>query len=795
MTTGTDPRVTAAGTGGAQAGPAHARSSSSRARLVAWLGILVGVVYLTIGGGGATPGVTLIQFRIISLTLIAIALTVWLAVALRLPAYRPRTVLWPAFVAALAAFAISTATSWNPRLSLEYMAYAVLCAALYLLLVRLLADPFFRLRLGALAVILCASIGVLYIVLVLGHWISWWSVVGRITTPPLRPASESLALGNPSAVATMMLLLGAAAVAYVGTATLRRRLLDVALLALTAVVVFLTGSRGAWLGSGIGLGALGTAVVLLPETRHTVRRALAQRAVRYGGVVAVMAMVVAAVALLPALITRLTDTDALPRLSFYLAAIRIFLSAPILGSGPGTWAPRRVDFTDSSGVDLYIPHAHDIYLQTLAEFGLAGILAGAVVVACLGWLVLRALGGADPARRRYGWAALFAVTYLAGHQLVDFYANQPAVFFALALTVGYLDATSEPLPVHLPARARVSADRVRPVAVRLALVALPVAVVSALAFSSWSESVALVQSRAVDAANSGDWSRSLQLARQAVTSDPLMPPNQYVYGLAAAATGQLTEARDAFTRVATADGFPEAWLDLAAIDLQLDHTTAARASLDQAMRLGYQQSTVAVPAAGMYAELGEPGAAAQAVADALVVAPELAGDPYWSSTPALRSAWQAGLTSAIATSGPSTGYQLALFAGNVADAERIAASLGPASSRTAGLFIQAWLGDRAALGTLAETAVAHPLDTSTVALAQSAASHLGDQSLAVHEAGIGLQGGSATLPAGAELHIGTRCELCQVVPGANASVYGLYTYRRPLPADLLVLDLPRLSYR
>ena len=135
------------------------RSPAGFPRVLAWIGIVLGIIYLTFGGGGASLGIYVVQWRIASLVMIVIALLAWLVAAVRDPAWRPRTVLWPAFAASLVAFAISSATSWNPRLSLEYAAYAVICTALYLLLVRLLADPWFRSRLGGLTVLLTAAIG------------------------------------------------------------------------------------------------------------------------------------------------------------------------------------------------------------------------------------------------------------------------------------------------------------------------------------------------------------------------------------------------------------------------------------------------------------------------------------------------------------------------------------------------------------------------------------------------------------------------------------------------------------
>ncbi len=58
------------------------------------------------------------------------------------PEWRPRSALLPAIGVALASLAASTALSRFPRQSVEYLGYAVILAALYLLLVRILAEPF-----------------------------------------------------------------------------------------------------------------------------------------------------------------------------------------------------------------------------------------------------------------------------------------------------------------------------------------------------------------------------------------------------------------------------------------------------------------------------------------------------------------------------------------------------------------------------------------------------------------------------------------------------------------------------
>ena len=104
-------------------------------RLVAWVLIALGIIYaLFIGGEPA--GIQLAQVRLISALVIAVARVLGV---LRnpSPSWRPRSVFFPALAACLLSMALSTVTSRSPRISVEYLAFAVLWAALYLLLVHL----------------------------------------------------------------------------------------------------------------------------------------------------------------------------------------------------------------------------------------------------------------------------------------------------------------------------------------------------------------------------------------------------------------------------------------------------------------------------------------------------------------------------------------------------------------------------------------------------------------------------------------------------------------------------------
>src|SRR4029078_6211082 len=109
-------------------------------------------------------------------------------------------------------------------------------------------------------------------------------------------------------------------------------------------------------------------------------------------------------------------------------------------SGPGTWAVRRAALTSSGTPDLSVPHAHSIYAQGLAEFGLLAVVAGIVLGIAVLRLVYQAARDSNPVRARFAVCSVVSVGFCVGQQAVDFAANIPAAMFLLAFPIPWLDA-------------------------------------------------------------------------------------------------------------------------------------------------------------------------------------------------------------------------------------------------------------------------------------------------------------------------------------------------------------------
>jgi tetratricopeptide (TPR) repeat protein len=761
-----------------------------RRRFYAWTGIVILILWIVLAGGGGSAGTHVPLFRIATQLFLAVVIGIWAIIAWRRPHLGPATTMWPVIVGVIVAFALSTVWSWNLRLSIEFLAYSVLLMTLYLLLVRLLTDPALRPRVLSLAAMLAGFIALLYTWTIVGHWISWWDAVGRITTPPLRPGFEGLSYGNPSAVAAIVVLFLAPAIAWL--APQRRGAIVIAILtALAAVTVVLSGSRGAWLA--IGLAVVVTVLLLLatPRARRMIwRRLQSVPRVAIVGVVAVAA--IAAVAVGPAILRRFAGGGDELRVTLNLTALRMFAEDPLTGSGPGTWVVRRAAFTEPQEVDYYIPHAHNVFTQGLAEFGLVGIVVGLITAVFVGRLLLDAVRGTDPDRQRVAWVAVFTLTYFAGHQLVDSYMNMPSILFAAVLPIAYLDATA--LTTREAASSRRSLVTLAESRAGFAILALACAV--SLGWLARTDMVALTSLSAAAAAIDEDDAGAASLAREALAGDPDLIAYWFQAGLATA-TEDGTDgegALDLMRRSAEADDFPQAWLNVAAIEAARGDHEAAREALAAAMRLGWQQPAVSFPAGHLYVQLGMDEPAIEAFAQALLLAPELGDDPFWQSDPAVSAVHDGAVDRALSLAHPSVAPFVAMYGGRAKDARSLAQQLPGAEGQIASLAIDAWLGDDAAQAALVDLAEANPLDTRPAVWSSLLASRDGDDTARARFARwAGLVGGSLGTATGTDVVVTDKPWNRRQVAGPNANFQGLYTYRRLYPWDLLVPGVPKLT--
>lgn len=769
-----DPLVTDSG------GDLVERATGTRAQRLLWPLLAVAVAYLYFFGG-TYFGVYDASVRLASLAILGAIFAVWVIAALRDPRWRPQAHLTPALGVALGTMVLSAVASSNPRISLDYVAFGAILAALYLLLRQLLADDFYRPRLTALAMLLGMVLLVAYVAAVMARWITWWGWVGHLAVPPLRPFYEGLSYGNPGAVAALAALGVILTAAHLGFSSRKRVAAIVVQAVVASVVIFITASRASWVavaGAATVFGAVGMA---LPANRRMLRRRFAQRRAHIAlGAVAAVAIAIG-LALGPKVIDRFINggTEA-ERTSFLVVSARLFAQAPAVGAGPGMWVANRINATTASETDYYIPHAHNLPAQIAAEYGVVGVVAAIAVLWLVARLLVRALRGDSSERRRWAWVAVVSLVYLGIHQLFDLFANMPTVLFIVALPVAFIDATdrsSEP-------------TRVGPRGQKVALGAALCILLVAVGWWAWSDRTALAQATANDAIESGDWASATKELQAARDSDPSMPAIWLPLGLAEARTDQAA-ALDTLRQLGATDGLPTAWLDVAALEVQRDEVQAARDDLERALRVGRQQPQVAFAAGWLYERLGDLTAADQLYAEALVLDPRLSRDPFWQEA-ARANRWSAIRDRAIAGLDLPGQVNFWLSADDVSRARTALAQIPTAEQGALPLVVEAWQHGPAERTALERYTSSHPLDLVAITYAARVAARAGDYDRAqMYRDWADTVWGNAGAQ-GAELKVGEPKKPGAPATGINSITWGLYTYRRATPADQLVPGLPHL---
>lgn len=753
--------------------------------------VIAGAAVFTTLVAGGSGRLELVGVRLVYDLMALLAVAPWLAYASVRPAWLPASRIWPAILAILLAFGISTLTSRAPRLSAEMFVYVVLLGEVYLMLVALMRRARFRAPIERIALALCVAVCLLYLLETIQAWDAWWRDVGRLTLPPLRPAYLGLSLGSPNPVATVALVLGAFAIATTSLQGIRGRAVAVMLVVLGAAVALVSGSRGAWLGAAAGLAV--AAVVALVQAPDVRARARARASVgrRTAAVVAVGGGAVLVLAgTLAAASGRLTFDDAGYREAFAEASMRMFGSSPVTGTGAGTWQVLRAANEVAGQPDLYIPHAHSIYTQTLAEFGAVGIVAAIVVLSAIALLLARALRSDDPRRRRVALAAVFGVVFLAAQQTADMLMNVPAVLLAIALSIAWLDAAALGDPDAATMAGPPPSGRAK-LAVRPGSLAAAAATVALVLGLLAMESVTIDAARASSAVDEGRWEAAATAAARAVASDPGVTPYRFTLGIASANAGDLEVAASALAASAEADDYPYAWLDLAAVRWQQGDDEGARTALARAERLGLRDAQLALPAGWLRERLGDRDAAVADDGAALAAAPSLADDPYWSSTPFLRAESDAILDAARSAAN-DRGLAIDLYGGRLDRARATASDLERVDPELYALVVPAWEGDDAAWGRLQALAAGRPLDGGPAAWCRVVALRRGDASAVVRYGRwlATLTGSDAALPLVARVDAGAP----GLQPTRLLDRYGSL-YRRSVPRAQVILVLPQVTWQ
>jgi len=307
------------------------------------------------------------------------------------------------------------------------------------------------------------------------------------------------------------------------------------------------------------------------------------------------------------------------------------------------------------------------------------------------------------------------------------------------------------------------------------------------------ETIAVEAEEGVQQANAGLWAEAIAPAGNAAANDSSVTSHWFEVGVAAANAGDLATAAYALGRSAAADDYCIAWVDLAAVRWRLGDDAGAHSALARAERLGLQRVPVDVAAGWLRWQLGDRTAAITDYALAILQAPTLANDPFWSSTPELSAARPAILDKLWQYIGPNRSgapllFELKLLAGEPAAAE---AALAPLSAADRALYEQAadaWQGLPGAEAALQQLAERNPLAAAPATWCQLVAARHNEPDL-VARYGAWLADGFA---GGAPI---ARVTFGEPIPQPNGGVDRYSSlYRQPVPEAQIVGILPQIEY-
>lgn len=574
--------------------------------------------------------------------------------ALRRRAF-PHTPLDLGFLAWGAGMALAVLFSTQPRLSLERLAWQIVFILLFYALVDLMRAGW-KPEMWTRTLLLVATFPLLF-----GFWqiFSWWQswlMIGG-WSDPIPPATFRVTslYGHANIAAALLWMYAATGMA----ATLRAgRWLTRAICASWTlgglILIFFTSSRGGWLGSAAGTGVFALLVVLDRRDRALAlwNRLRARPWVLAGLALALLLALSAGAALVSRQIQHPTHPDggsvSGARNYIWSVALDLFRAHPVTGGGQGTFG-LLYQRTYSIPPGMLLAHAHNLFLNMLAETGLLGALGLISLVACAGWAAVRRWRQA-PAGSRLSLAGLIAaLTGLAVHSLFDTPTTVPAASALAALLLALLAAPLEPVASKPSRFARFPA---------LIPVGLLVLYAAINAFSLRAQGFF---NAGLDAAVRSDWQPAVREIDRALALDPGMVFYRFQAGMAHAQLAlapdgsvrdplELDAALEAYrTGLAQESSYCLNWAVYARLEWLAGAREFALADMARAVQLAPQSPVLQAYYGEMLEQAGQPEVALQAYAAALQQQPVWAAAPFFKATalrrqaasqaPALQGGW------------------------------------------------------------------------------------------------------------------------------------------------------------
>ena len=320
------------------------------------------------------------------------------------------------------------------------------------------------------------------------------------------------------------------------------------------------------------------------------------------------------------------------RLDLWQSALSMAADYPALGVGPKLYGLAVRDYRNPQHARDQITTAHNLYLNTAAETGLLGLLAGAWLIAATARAAWRNWQAAASFSRRAGFnrrlrlaGVIAALVGFGVQSLVDTF-NATQIILPLMLGVAYLISPGEGFrqvlsPLHLTWR---------PLAM-LAILGLYVILLARWDVAQWHFQ------RASGLAQTGEFEAALAAIDQAAALDPQLTLYRfeqayYQSRLAETEPAYLDQAIATYqAALQTENSNPTYHANLAALLQQGGDLSGAVTSLEAALTLVPGEPTLLLNLGYLYESQGDEDQAMTHYAAAITALPDLLDSGFWGS--------------------------------------------------------------------------------------------------------------------------------------------------------------------
>lgn len=540
--------------------------------------LLVAVfVYLAVAGATFNAVLTLLDIQALTLVLLAISVVAWRIYHRQQSWQWFRTPLDAVFVLWGVAFLVSILS--NPltwRRSAEALWYIGLYVGIWYMLLDLIANNAIRRRTIIDALLITGAVaiffGYLQVILI-------FSNSGDIP----RPVGT---IGNTNAYGAFLLFLVPFALVQALQSKRRIARITMSLYTLSALILlFLTTSRGAWIGTGAALAAVMVLwlahqdLLSVAKLRHW----WLQQPVRIKRVVQA-ATLTAALAIIGVIVVFIMLLNESGRQLYYRtyiwdAALSMFTESPLSGQGLFTFG-HHLALHDSIPPGQPHAHAHSVPLTVAAELGLVGLAALLASLIVGLWLMWRNWRTVKRDQRPEFIAASAALIGFGTHHLIDTPSMMPLIALMGALVLALALTPYDPQPMQ---------SRWRSFGHPIGMAVLWVLI---LAVGFWHHTVYRDYIHTLRTAlETENYAEMAQQMQRVVDADPRQPAyiNQqaFLYAFAAHQTGDLEAARasaNAFEQFLVLEPYDATnWANLAGLYWQLGQTENALIAIERAI--------------------------------------------------------------------------------------------------------------------------------------------------------------------------------------------------------------------